>query len=142
MATKTDYGVDKQFFIWAWESSDGPDEAHEKLVQYAVERNLPPMPKPVMLARASQYRSEGLELKKHRPGRKGQMAEEVKALNDYIASLRSAVESGKAPKAPKVEKKKVAAPAEVDPDVKKQALKMLEDMIAGKKVKFPTKEST
>jgi hypothetical protein len=138
---KTDYGVDQRTFIWAWESSDSIEDCHAKLAEYAQRLNLRAMPKVVMLGRAADYRAAGLQLKKYKPGRKPGRPE-VQELNDYIATLRAEKEKGKTPAAPKTDAKPVAAQPDQDPAVLAAAQQLLADLLAGRKVKFATKESS
>ncbi len=136
---KADYGVDQKTFIWAWETSETIEECMARLAEHSKKLNLPEMPKSIMLARASEYRAAGLQLKKYKPGRKAGKPE-VQELNSYIASLREAREKGRAVPAPKTEAQPVAAPPDIDPAVAAAAQQLLADILAGKKVKFATKE--
>jgi hypothetical protein len=67
---RKDYGIDRRTFIVAWETSESPDEVFEKLTKKSKEMKQDPMPLPVILALASNYRRAGLNLRKFKPGRK------------------------------------------------------------------------
>lgn len=138
---RNDYGIDQKTFIWAWESSDTIEECHQKLVEYSTRLNQPVMSKPIVAARAHDYRSQGINLKKYKPGRKPQQRAAVQDLNDYIAELRSQKEAGTAPPPPKeaVEATPLAAiPPAVLEEAKRQ---LLEQLLAGEKIDFPKKKS-
>lgn len=139
---RADYGVDQKTFIWAWESSDSIEECHGKLAEHSAAMNHPAMSKPIMLARAADYRATGVTLKKYKPGRKPSNAD-VNDLNRYIAELRQAKEAGKTPPPPRSEE--VVVPQALPPDnqeaVMDAARQLLADLLAGKKPKFPQKES-
>jgi hypothetical protein len=85
---KPDYGVDRDTFIRFWEEGDTLDEAYQMFVEFARARGLPVIPKPVMCARASEYRSMGYDLKKHKPGRK-RPESDVEEVNRMIAEIRA-----------------------------------------------------
>ncbi len=69
---RTVYDVTPKQFVSAWQSSDSADEVSEKLG----------MPKPIVLARASNYRSVGVALKRFQRKRKSL---DVQELNQLIA---------------------------------------------------------
>lgn len=85
---KTDYGIDRNTFIYAWETSATTDEVHAKLAEASKKQNLPIMPKPIILARANEYRQSGYDLKKFKPGRKVS-PKDVEDLNRWIAEIRA-----------------------------------------------------
>lgn len=121
---RKDYGIDRRTFIIAWVSSESVDEVHEKLAERAREMNLDPMPKPVILARASHYRDVGLKLPKFRPGRKVASVDED---NELIAEILA----GK-----KVEMEKAArqaSPPRVETDVVKGNVAELIKKLPGSK---------
>ena len=72
---KTVYDVTPKQFVEAWQSSESADEVAEKLG----------MPKPIVLARASNYRSTGVQLKKFK--RKTKSKIDVQELNELIAQV-------------------------------------------------------
>jgi hypothetical protein len=80
------YGIDQTTFTILWESSGDTDELVEKFRQYAEERQLPAMPKAIILARASAYRTAGVGLKKME--RISTRSLDIKSLNAIIAKIR------------------------------------------------------
>jgi hypothetical protein len=85
---KTDYGIDRDAFIIMWEEGDDLEDTYQRMVEYCVSRNMPPIPKAIMCARASYYRQEGYRVKKHPPGRK-KPANDVTKVNRMIAEIRA-----------------------------------------------------
>jgi hypothetical protein len=85
---KTDYGIDRDAFIIMWEEGDDLEDTYHRMVEYCVSRNMPPIPKAIMCARASYYRQEGYRVKKHPPGRK-KPANDVTKVNRMIAEIRA-----------------------------------------------------
>jgi hypothetical protein len=83
---RTDYGIDRDTFITAWESNDYIEDVHEELAKLSRERGLEPMPKAIILSRASQYRRAGIDLKKYPTGRR---PTDVDAANELVARLRA-----------------------------------------------------
>src|SRR4051812_13319622 len=63
---KPDYGIDARTFVIAWEQADTVDQVYEALKAVSEQGGFPVMPKPILLARASLYRSAGIPLKKMR----------------------------------------------------------------------------
>lgn len=63
---KADYGVDPEIFVAVWEKCQTVDEVFEKLAEASKKLGRPPMPKPIIIARASNYRDAGVPLKKMR----------------------------------------------------------------------------
>lgn len=86
-SVRPDYGIDRRTFIIAWESSDTADQVVDRLAAVSKELNLAPMPKPVILARASGYRSQGLNLKKYPPGRRP--GSDVGTDNELVTRIRA-----------------------------------------------------
>ncbi len=82
----TAYNVSAEDFIKAWETSETVDEACEKLA---------PMPKTIVLARASSYRTAGIKLKKM-PAAGGRGLNPAK-LNGLIEDIRRRLASGEIP---------------------------------------------
>jgi hypothetical protein len=72
---KKQYDVSPEAFIRAWQTSQTPQEVADRLK----------MPKPIVLARASKYRREGVTLKKMKKGPKRTL--DVPALNLLIREL-------------------------------------------------------
>jgi hypothetical protein len=108
--TKADYGISKTEFVTAWETSASTDECWEKLAALSEGRNHPVMGKAIMLARASEYRRGGYQLKKYPAGRKSTTGD-VEKLNEYIRQLRAGQATGQTPSPPPAP---VAAPPAVD----------------------------
>lgn len=118
---RKDYGIEKKEFVRAWESSTSVDDCQAKLTEIAVSRGLPPMPRAVVIARASDYRAAGIDLKKHRPGRKA-VQDEVRELNAYIASLREKSSTTIAPASPETKPGSAPVPPEVAQELARQLL--------------------
>ena len=76
-AGKTNYNVTQKQFVRIWETSNNLDEAVERLK----------MPKPIVLARVSNYRAAGVALKKM-PRAVGR-ALDVEGLNKLIDQIRA-----------------------------------------------------
>jgi hypothetical protein len=74
-ASRTEYNVSPEEFVRAWQTSETAQEVADKLK----------MPKPIVLARASGYRKDGIHLKKMKRGPK--RALDVDALNRLIEQL-------------------------------------------------------
>jgi hypothetical protein len=72
---RTEYNVTPEEFIKAWQQSDSPQEVADLLK----------MPKAIVLARASNYRDNGIRLKKMKRGQKRKL--DVEALNALIDEL-------------------------------------------------------
>lgn len=88
---KTDYGVDAKTFIAVWEDprNQTVDDMYEVLAEVAEKLGRPPMPRPIILSRAAEYRAalrkQGVELKKlkkvsPRDLNVGELADLVKAM--------------------------------------------------------------
>lgn len=60
---KTDYGIDAETFVSAWERSGSMDEVFEALKLISEKEGKPAMPKPIIVARASEYRKLKIPLK-------------------------------------------------------------------------------
>lgn len=87
---RSENGIDRDTFVVTWESSESTDECLEKLAAISREGGFEPMTKPVMLARASGYRSDGIKIKKYKPGRKPVNTDEaVASINEVLARLRA-----------------------------------------------------
>ena len=81
---KPDYGIDPRSFVQAWEESGSVDEVYRRLAEVSRAKGLLVMPVPVIVARASGYRSAGVDLKRMpRPGR----ALDVAGLNQLVADI-------------------------------------------------------
>jgi hypothetical protein len=72
---RTSYAVSPEQFVRTWQTSQTAQEVADKLG----------MPKPIVLARASGYRKEGIKLKKLR--RESRRGLDVDALNRLIAEI-------------------------------------------------------
>lgn len=72
---RREYSVTPEEFIKAWQESETAQEVADKLG----------MPKPIVLARASAYRGEGVKLKKMR--RENKRALDIDGLNRLIEQL-------------------------------------------------------
>jgi hypothetical protein len=77
---KTDYGVSPEDFVRAWQAAASAQEVADKLG----------MPKAIVLARASNYRADGIELKKMK--RQNRKSLDIKGLNRLIQELRESGE--------------------------------------------------
>src|SRR5947209_7670873 len=72
---KTEYNVSPQDFCRVWETSETPQEVADRLN----------MPRPIVLARASFYRKQGVRLKKMK--RKTKRSLDVNGLNQMITEI-------------------------------------------------------
>lgn len=72
---RKEYNVTPEQFVMAWEASASAQECADKLK----------MPKPIVLARASSYRKDGINLKKMKRGVNGL---NIGQLNDLIDTIR------------------------------------------------------
>lgn len=79
-----DYRVSSEEFVRIWETSPTLDAVVDKLRALAIEKGAPPMPRRIVLARASAYRQAGVRIKTMRRGRKGL---DITGLNRLIAKL-------------------------------------------------------
>jgi hypothetical protein len=73
--TKVDYGVSAEKFVTVWQTSDSAQEVSKKLE----------MPLPIVHARASGYRKQGVKLKKM-PRTHGRQLD-IEALNKLIEEI-------------------------------------------------------
>jgi hypothetical protein len=78
---RTDYGLTDEQFVEAWQSSQTVDEAADKMSKVAGCT----VPKPIIHARASVYRSKGVNLKKM--DRRNPSKLDVDRLNERIAEV-------------------------------------------------------
>jgi hypothetical protein len=72
---RKNYDVTAEEFVRAWQQSSSVDEVAERLK----------MPKPIVLARASKYRQQGVKLKEVRRGNKGLDVDTLNAIIDELA---------------------------------------------------------
>ena len=122
-APRAEYGVDQRTIIHAWETCKTVEEVEQTLAEPSRAAGLPPMPKPIILARASGYRKQGVNLRKFKPGRKSRQVDEM---NRFIADIRA----GKPVDLPKPQR--VAAPPAVDQErVMRTVKEMLERLQQG-----------
>lgn len=83
---RTEYNVTPEQFITTWQTSETAQEVADKLG----------MPKAIVLARASSYRSDGIKLKKMK--RDSKKALDVDALNRLIEKLNESTSKESTPK--------------------------------------------
>jgi hypothetical protein len=94
-----EYGVSAETFIAFWEGSDNADEALEKIRAHGQGLGYPPMPKPIMIARAAKYRSKGVVLRRFKPTLPGPPELDVAGLNDIISKIKAGAPLPPAPQA-------------------------------------------
>lgn len=73
--TRQKYNIKPEDFCRAWQTSDSPQEVAEKLG----------MPKAIVLARASAYRSDGVNLKKMK--RRSRRTLDIEGLNRLVEAI-------------------------------------------------------
>ncbi|HEX4610094.1 MAG TPA: hypothetical protein VH092_18015 [Urbifossiella sp.] len=83
---KTEYGVPAEVFVAAWEAAGTIQEVYETLKAYSEQHGNPVMPRPIIAARASEYR-EKVPLKKM--PRISDRNLDAKALTDLVEKLRA-----------------------------------------------------
>ena len=128
-----EYGLDARNFVLFWETAEDADEAHRAMAQFCRDGGHPPIPKPVMIARAAKYRAAGGQLRKFRPGVRPASVG-VADMNAYIAEIRRRMQGGTAPIP--------SAPEPAKPDDDKAELRAaVREMLAKLKGKKPPGES-
>src|SRR4051794_7706488 len=61
---KTEYSIPAGFFVRTWEQSPTLDDVFDALKAHSEKAGTPVMPKPIIVARAAEYRSAKVPLKK------------------------------------------------------------------------------
>lgn len=84
---KTDYGIDAETFVTEWEKAESMDDIYEALKAIGEKLGRPPMPKAIILSRASEYRSAKVPLKMM--PRVSSRSIDVKGLTDLVMKVRA-----------------------------------------------------
>ena len=129
-----EYGLDMKSFVLLWETSEDADQAHKAMADFCRAGGHPPIPKPIMIARAAKYRAAGGKLRRFRPGIRPASVG-VADMNAYIAEIRQRMQGGQVP-VPAPAAPRPAKPA-VDHDQVQAAVKEMLAKLKGKKPPVP-----
>ena len=117
-------------FILIWETAEDAEQAHRMMTDFCRTGGHPPIPKPIMIARAAKYRAAGTQLRKFRPGLPP-ASETAADMNAYIAEIRRQMQAGTVP-TPAPVPPRPARPA-VDQDQVREAVKEMLAKLQSKK---------